>query len=46
VLCLIGLRLYQIISNQIISLIIRAIFIGVFFVFAWWLDLHKLLRKT
>ena len=46
VLCLIGLWLYQIISNQIISLIIRAIFIGVFFVFAWWLDLHKLLRKT
>lgn len=45
ILCLIGLWLHNHIDNFIVSLLIRIIFIAVFFVFAWWLDLKKLIVK-
>lgn len=45
VLCLIGLWLHNIINNIYISLVIRFIFMAVFFAFAWWLDLKKLVIK-
>lgn len=45
-LCLIGLWLYNTINNSVISFVCRIIFIGVFFIFAWWLDLQKLFRKV
>lgn len=45
ILCLLGLMINNLMSNIFISIAIRIIFIGVFFAFAWWLDLKKLIAK-
>jgi O-antigen/teichoic acid export membrane protein len=46
ILCLIGLWLNKMIDNFIITLLLRIIFLGVFFIFAWWLDLKKLITSN
>ena len=45
VLCLFGLGLYNTLDNYILSFVIRLILVILFFVFAWWLDISKLVRS-
>ncbi len=46
VLCLTGLSIYNNFDNYIISLVLRGLFLIVFFVFAWWLDLSRFAKRS